>query len=160
MSTWGLRLIAVVVAATGLYCELESGGWGSILGMFVVWPLASVMHLVAHFRKLPRDGSAWRRLILIAVSHLLFVSAFLLQYDIGDGPDWLIFTELLGHPRVPGWWPAKAINPLILNLVVFLPVLATRVLLIKRSLSNSKQAQEGDAAHCLIASRVPFRPDP
>jgi len=129
MTRWALRLVAVVVVALGLYCEKQSDGWGSIVGIFVLWPIAGVMHLAAHSIRLPRSGRIQgSRLALITVSHLLFIAAFLLQYDVGDGPGWLVITQFLGRGGVPNWWP----NPFIMNIAVFLPVLATWVLLIRR----------------------------
>jgi hypothetical protein len=111
VTSWVLRLIAVAVVAVGRYCELELGVWWSLGGLFFVWPIAGLMHLVAHFRKLPPGGSVWPPMTLITLSHVLFIAAFLLQYDNRDGPGFLIFTELLGHPDVPDWCRRERLIP-------------------------------------------------
>jgi hypothetical protein len=133
MPNWAIRLIAIVVVAFCLFIQFKtSGGWFTILGIFL-WPVAGLIHLVAHSIRLPRSGGVQgSRLALVMVSHLLFIAAFLLQYDQGDGLGWLTITELLGQRGVAEWWPPGELNPGSMNVVLFLPVLATWVLLIIR----------------------------
>jgi hypothetical protein len=106
MPNWAVRFIAIAIVAACLFIQSKAGGgWFTILGIFL-WPAAGLIHLVAHSVRLPRSGKVQgSRLALVMASHLLFVAAFLLQYDQGDGPDWLTITELMGHNGVPNWWP-------------------------------------------------------
>jgi hypothetical protein len=103
VARWAIRFIAVVVVVLCLFFQFKtSGGWYSIVGMFL-WPIVGLMHLVAHSIRLPRAGRVQgSRMILITVSHLLLIAAFLLQYDAGDSPaGWLTITALLGRGGVP-----------------------------------------------------------
>jgi hypothetical protein len=129
MERWAVRSIAVAVVTLCLMVQFQaSGGWYTIFGIFL-WPAVGAMHLVAHSIRLKPDSKVSRpRMTLITVSHLLLISAFLLQYDQGDGPNWLTITALFGGGAAPTWWP----NPGIMNLAVFLPVLVTWILLICR----------------------------
>jgi hypothetical protein len=133
MLAWALRYVAIFVVALCLFLQFKTwGGWFTIVGIGL-WPLVGLAHLVAHFIKLPRSGHIQgSRLVLIAFSHVLLISAFLLQYDQGDGPGWLTITALLGNPAVvgstypPAWWPDALKN----NFVLFVPVFITWVLLL------------------------------
>ena len=61
---------------------------------------------------------------LLVLSDLLLVVGFVLVPNFGDGPGWLTIAALLGGgtsrtsgQAIPRWWP----NPLLMNLVVFVP---------------------------------------
>ena len=127
MLPWTLRLIAIVVVVLCLFIQyMIPHGWISLGGIFFLWPVSGLMHLVAHSVKLPRSGPVQgSRLILITVSHLLFIVAFLLQCDRGDGPGSLTIAELVDKPP-PAWWPIAFTT----NIAVFIPVLVTWVLLL------------------------------
>ena len=133
MLPWVIRFIAIMIVGLCLFLQFKvCGGWFTIIGIFL-WPLVGLTHLVAHSIKLPRSGKIQgSRLALITVSHLLFVVAFLLQYDQGDGPGWLTITALLGDSQAvgskqpPEWWP----DELKENFVLFIPVFVTWVLLL------------------------------
>jgi hypothetical protein len=68
-------------------------------------------------------------------SHALLIAAFLLQYDVGDGPGWLKISAILeGGPRgqytmTPTWWPKEM--EMRINLLLFVPVLATWIVLLR-----------------------------
>jgi hypothetical protein len=134
MFPWVIRFIAMVIVGLCLFLQFKvSGGWFTIIGIFL-WPLVGLMHLVAHSMKLPRSGKIeGSQLTLITVSHLLFIVAFLLQYDQGDGPGWLTITawlrdsQVIGSRQPPKWWPDELKN----NFVLFIPVIVTWVLLLR-----------------------------
>ncbi len=62
-------------------------------------------------------------MLAIALSHLCFIAAFLLQYDYGDGPGWLTVTWLLkGIAKDPIEGTLWGKYFLVMNLFVFIPV--------------------------------------
>jgi hypothetical protein len=112
-------LISLVIAGVCLWMKFATGGWVLILfSGFLVYPALCVLHVFVHWRL--GKNAAWRALTLMVISHVLFVAAFLLQYDFGDVRGWLTITALLrgvGSDNTPRWWPAS----LGFNYVLFLP---------------------------------------
>jgi hypothetical protein len=120
-----LRFTAIIVVVLCLLIQsMIPHGWG-LFGDILLWPVVGLMHLIAHSVRSPRSGSVrGSRLVLITVSHLLFIVAFLLQCDQGDSTGWVTFAELF-HTSTPGWWPIE-----FPNIALFTPVFVTWVLLL------------------------------
>jgi hypothetical protein len=129
MPKWAMFIITLAIIALCLFIQFRAPGWFFFMGI-LWWPFVGVVHFLSHSKALLRFRSSVQGslLRLMVVSHILFIVAFLLQYDEGDGPGWLTITALLGHREAPAWWPD---NP-IMNLCLFIPVLVTWVLLLKR----------------------------
>ena len=82
---------------------------------------------------------------LIAISHVLLVIAFLLQWDVGDNEPWLTITALLGkvlgydvgdaRTAPPSWWPVRDNwwAGILTNLLLFAPVIVTWMFLSRAS---------------------------
>jgi hypothetical protein len=136
--------ISLVVAGVCLWMKFRTAGWFMIPGV-VMYPGLCIVHFLVHYRS--RGNLSGRRMVLMAMSHLLFISGFLLQWDEGDGPEWLTLTALLGHRQAPRWWPIPAffrfmdsghappwltdrwvyVVMVLLNLVVFVPAFLTYI---------------------------------
>ena len=137
IARWVLTFIAILVVELCLCVQMKTRhGWFSLIGIGL-WPAVAFVHIIAHSARSPRSGGIQvSRMILITVSHLLFIAAFLLQYDAGDSSGSLTITELLGHGGAPAWWPASG------NFVVFLPVLTTWYFLIRHSPESHRRFAE------------------
>lgn len=139
-----LWIIAIAVIAFCLVVRFSTGGWLIIPGL-ICYPFVSLLHFLFHSRAIAHSGSIHQEpgskaplLRLVAVSHILFILAFLFQYDVGDGwptrSDWLTITALLGggpgarSARPPAWWPTTP----FMNVCVFIPVIVTWALLLRR----------------------------
>ena len=108
-----------------------SDGWGVLIWLPCCL-IAGVIHLLVQVlvvRSTPVSAVAMRTAI---VCNAIFLLAFLLQVDEGDGPRWVIATavapEFWGNwSRLPAWWPAW------INLLAFGPLLGSWALLVRRS---------------------------
>ncbi len=133
MQAWFFRLIALAVIAFCLLAKfMIPFGWFMIIGM-VCYPIAGLFHLLAHWVTVGRVKDVGQPLlILIIISHLLFILAFLLQYDVGDTSQGdLTITYWFGR-KAPAWWDSLP----WLNLVVFIPVMVTWSLMLRNCTAN------------------------
>jgi hypothetical protein len=124
-----LVAVAVVISAWCAYVKLKYGGWMTIVPGFVLYPAACIGHVVSHIPAARAAVERPRLLGMIVVSHLCLVAAFLVQYDMGDGPRWLTITELLGMDH-PLWLPHEGFG-IPFNILVFAPVVWTWIKLRK-----------------------------
>jgi len=134
-------LTAILVVTLCLVARFMTGGWLIFPGM-LVYPVIGITHIWCHAKTIPRFGRIERaRMKLMAVSHMCLVIAFLLQWDVGDGPSWLTVTALLGkgpgwpNSDAPSWWPGSGDRPLLgvtINLLLYVPAVVSWVLLVQR----------------------------
>jgi len=131
---WELIALAAVVVVLGWRFKMEAGGWGVII-FGIPYLVIGVIHFILHCSASAKARNAKPALIvLLLASHIFFVLGFLLQIDAGDGPDFLTITYLVsGDYGLPSWWPAT----LWMNVLVFVPLVVTWVLM--RSRSSSPQ---------------------
>jgi hypothetical protein len=148
MQAWLFRLIALAVIALSLLTKfMIPFGWFMIIGM-VCYPIAGLFHFLVHSVTVGRAKVVGRPLlILIIISHLLFILAFLLQYDAGDSSHGdLTITYWFGH-QAPAWWNSAP----WMNLVVFIPVMVAWCMLLGNSTSNpSKTPQQTNSRFALF----------
>lgn len=139
-----LNLLAALVIALCFYLKFVTGGWLLLIPGLGMYPLLGIAHFYFNSQTLSRsEGYPLTIFISIAASHLFFVGAFLLQYDVGDGPDWLTITALLhGGPGrdsspPPPWWPRFELSStgmpglILINLCPFVPTFITWILMKK-----------------------------
>ena len=125
-----VALAAVVVAGYCFTLPWTYGAWVSMFGIVSLYPVACVLHVRFHFRASRAVVNRPSLLGLMVLSHAALVAAFLLQWDTGDGPDWLILTAMTGSgpgysdSDPPGWWPRDALG-IVLNVLLFVPVAMT-----------------------------------
>ena len=82
---WLLKTLSVGVAGLCLYTRGATGAY-VFLFMFPFYIAISIFHCIQHFRALSQNEPLSRALIKqLLLSHLLFITAFLLQYDYADG---------------------------------------------------------------------------
>ena len=131
-----LTALALAVPLLCVYLQLTLGGGWGILVYAPFYLLAYVLHGVAHYRVIARGSPTPSLAALALLSHLAFVGGFLLQWDYGDGPDWLYITVLLTGAdggsyaaQPPPWWPADEPT----NLLVFVPAMVAWGLLLYRT---------------------------
>ena len=97
--------------------------------------------ITAHTRMLANAGSTSASTRFALLSSAMFVLAFLLQVDEGDGPRWIIGAALLAgggdHGRLPGWWPGW------INLLAFAPLIVTWGLMLRQTASRTTTAWGG-----------------
>jgi hypothetical protein len=121
------RTVAVLVVGLCAFVRIVTAGWGFlVLTVICVYPAISLLHLWFTAVKIPETQelpSSTRHMLW--VSHMLLVAAALLQYDEGYGSGWLTATELLRIGRF------EMKFPILWDLVLFVPVLASWVLLWK-----------------------------
>ena len=143
--SWALHIAAIALIIFSLVARFIPVGWLLFIpvGWFLIpgvffYPLISGAHYFFHDRAIPKLGSIRRSLlVLMLVSHSFFLLAFLLQWDFSESPNsWLTITAwfrlfgLRGSAQPPAWWPAgRAISPSNMNLLLFLPVVVTWLLL-------------------------------
>ena len=126
-------LAAVIAAGSACAAIARSGGWGLLI--LTPWCLlAGLGQVVVNVRLAGHCAlSQSPRLTKLAlVSSGMFVLAFLLQVDEGDGPRWLIVTALLspyggGGSRLPEWWP------IWVNWLAFVPLFVTWALMTRET---------------------------
>lgn len=123
IKVWIIRLLPVPVIALCLMARFYAAGWLFFPGLFI-YLIISFLHFRFHYRTVnPIEHLGWPTLFAITLSHVLFVSAFLLPYDYGDGPGWLTATLLLrgfGPDPIEGTlWKQHF---LLMNLFVFVPL--------------------------------------
>jgi hypothetical protein len=108
-----------------------SDGWGVLIWLPCCL-VAGVIHLLVQLLVVRSTPASVVARLTAHVSNAIFLLAFLLQVDEGDGPRWIIATagapELWGSwSRLPAWWPAW------INLLAFGPLLGSWALLVRRS---------------------------
>ena len=130
-----LKTAAAVVAVFCEFLKLKTGGWFTLMPGLVFYPALGLLHYYCHSGAI--NGAkkfGWSLLALLVGSHLLLIVGFLLQYDMGDGLDWLTITALMGKgpgyedSQPPSWWPSIP----FMSLWVFVPVFVTWGFLIMR----------------------------
>lgn len=129
-----LKIAAITIVAFCAVMKYQTAGW---LTLMPFYPAIGILHYYIHARSIRYlRVIGWSLLILIVLSHILLILAFLLQYDLGDGPGWLTITALTGDgpgslsAEPQSWWSP----PFLMNILVFLPVFITwGALLIKGS---------------------------
>jgi len=121
----GIAATAVVASCIAV---VTSGGWGVIV-FLPACVMVGAIHMVVHLRVVGRCVVTRRLAKLVWASAAMFLLAFLLQADEGDGPRWLIATALIppwggGGTPLPAWCPSWvtwiAVAPLIVSWVVLL----------------------------------------
>jgi hypothetical protein len=101
-----LRFTAVAVPVIGIAAKISTAGWL----LFLLWPFYLVFagcHILVHIRiaKPIAAAGGWELLKVIA-SHVALLLAFLFQWDVGDGPDWITLTDMIyGLGNQPSWMP-------------------------------------------------------
>lgn len=120
-----IRWLLAPVIGLSFAARWYAGGWLLVPLGVTVYLTTTLFHCRFHYRAVkPTEPASWLTLGAIALSHVLFVSAFLLQYDYGDGPGWLTITLLLKRfgeedPIQGTLWGQHF---LLMNLFVFTPV--------------------------------------
>lgn len=122
--------LAAVTIALSLLLKMVTAGWGVVIFAIPYLGICAI-HFFAHSstaRGLLKRR--WPGVAIAAMSDALLLGAFLLQLDAGDGPEWLTITALMGggpgYPLAepPSWWPSS------LSLAVFVPLLASWILMV------------------------------
>ena len=119
-----VRLLIAPVIGLAFIARFHAEGW--LLGPFglTIYWVITALHCRFHYKSVRPTVPIGRSIILaIALSHLCFLSAFLLQYDYGDGAGWLTITKLLRgvtEDPIAGTFWGKYF--LLMNLFVFIPV--------------------------------------
>jgi hypothetical protein len=147
MTAASLRIVVVLIIALCLYLKFITGGWLTLIPGLALYPLVSIFHYRFHSQALHRpERTPLSFFMLITISHFFFVGAFLLQYDVGDDPDWLTITALLHDgpgsegSQPPSWWPRFELTYMgmlgstLINLCIFIPTFITWILMHKRHL--------------------------
>lgn len=127
-----IRLLLVPVILISFAARFYAQGWLLVPFGLVVYAAISLFHCRFHYRAVrPCVPISRATIFSIALSHVLFVCAFLLQYDFGDGPGWLTITRLLegsdGVDPIQGTLWGE--HFLLMNLFVFTPVFVSWYLL-------------------------------
>lgn len=93
-----LKGLSITVAGLCLYARGVAGAY-LLLVMFPFYIAIAIIHCILHFKALrqhiPLSRAFVKRLLL---SHLLFIVAFLFQYDYAE-PEWLVVTFLIFGPK-------------------------------------------------------------
>lgn len=129
-----LRAILLTVISLSIIVRFATGGWLFLIGLLFLpnYLVIGSLHYFFHSRALrSTQRISISLLILIAVSHTLFVAAFLLQFDIGDGPGWFTITKVLGlQGGYEGtFWEEYGI---LTNTLAFIPVAISWVVVNRR----------------------------
>ncbi len=133
-SSWGRFLgpASLAVAGCCFLVRLMTGGWFILVGWIVYTPVC-VFHAALHWHA---SRSPSQRVVNMAViSNVLLILAFLLQWDIGDGLGWLTITALLGggpgspDSAPPSWWLKDQDVLLLTDLLLFVPVIISWIIL-------------------------------
>ena len=138
---------AVLVPLAGLAARLYTGGWLIVL-LGVIYLAVAGYHAVLHFKIARRvESPGVPMLIKIIASHAALFVAFLLQWDVGDGPSWLTISALLAGG--PGYLSAEwlRISPgvgVIYDLALFVPVILSYVIIKRRPLGSAASRQRGN----------------
>ncbi len=120
---WLTTLIGLGLRATGAGLLL--------IGYWYVYLILAGLHLAANLRAIRTAGAnvAQVRPYVIA-SQILFVAGMLLQFDVGDGPVFMVGAELLGFNAGFGQWTEMYdISPV--NVLVFLPCVLSWLLALR-----------------------------
>lgn len=104
----------------GLGLRATAFGW-LLLGYWYVYLIIAGVHVAANLRAIGTAGEnvAQVRPYVIA-SQILFVAGILLQFDVGDGPAFMVGAELVGFDAGFGRW-AEIYDIAPGNVLVFLP---------------------------------------
>jgi hypothetical protein len=119
---------AIVVASWCLTLPWTYGGWFALVPGIALYTVVCLGHFLVHLRAAREVGGRRHLVHALAFSHIALVIAFLLQWDTGDGPTWLIITAMMGtgpghsDSAPPGWWPGGSVS-VALNFALFVPVL-------------------------------------
>jgi hypothetical protein len=132
---------AAAVAAAGLYLKWKYDGWLTLVPGLFLYPAVCIAHVTAHLRPATRFADRPELLDMILLSHGCLIAAFLLQYDLGDGPRWLTITEMLGI-QLPSWWPHEVVG-IPLNFLLFGPAVWTWIKLRNQSSEGTEEGPEG-----------------
>ena len=115
----------ILAVAVAWVAKVYAMGWLTLL-LALPYALVTLVHIIVHGLTLRRRAlMTHRELTAILTSHILFLGAFLVQWDAGDGLGWLTITALFGQgPGSPSstpplWWPRNAAT---VNLLAFIPV--------------------------------------
>jgi hypothetical protein len=104
-SRTGLVVLAAVIAVAALLLRNTNGGW-LLLFLGIPYIAMSIAHVLIH-RKVTRTPFLDRRVLTsIALNHVVFVCAFLLQWDIGDSSTGTVTLETVQRPAyasAPAW---------------------------------------------------------
>ena len=95
------RYILILVIIGVAFLKLATAGWFTITLGLALYPTVLVLHGFAHWSKRNSfEGHESKKVALICLSHALFVTAFLFQFDMGDDFGWYSGALLWS-----GWWP-------------------------------------------------------
>ncbi len=146
-----MRVVAALITGLCLYLKFATGGWLMLTPMLGLYIVFSLLHFRFHSQALPHFQRTLHSFLLVAISHILFVSAFLLQYDFGDDRGWLTITALMHDgpgsesSQPPRWWPLFEVSNdgglligILLNICVFVPAFITWGLMRKRQFDKRR----------------------
>lgn len=126
VKVWAVRWLVVPVILFSLMARIQAAGWLIVFFGVLVYLPVTLLHCLVHYRSVrATEPVDWTLILAIGISHLLYIAAFLLQYDVSDGPDdeWLTITRLLKGPEDGKIHSSLSqLNVLMLNLSVFIPV--------------------------------------
>ena len=123
-----LFIVGVLAATLSTILKASYGGWFILGEARSGLPFTSaVFHVTLRASALLKKDKvvpAW----LLLTTDILFLPTALLRWDIGDGPDWLTITALLGsgmgYPdsEPPAWLGLSYANGGVYNLTLYIPV--------------------------------------
>lgn len=123
----------ILVVLLGWASKVITMGWVTIISLGIPYLAVGIIHLILHRRTISKVQEAKPSLFaLVFASNAFFILGFLLQWDTGDGPDWLTITYLAGGlgSKPPTWWTDSVV---LMNILVFAPLLVSWALLLRRS---------------------------
>ncbi len=121
----GLTLLIAVGSA------LLNAGWGALFLCPTLYMISCLFYLLVHSRAIPEITKENKRILFwVVISHILFIIAYLLQWDAGDTPGSLAVLTLLGGRRGGeaqnlNGWPV----PFLMNFLVFIPVIGSWIVI-------------------------------
>jgi hypothetical protein len=125
VKVWAIRWLLIPVIVFSLAARLHAAGWLIVVFGVVVYLPVILLHCLIHYSSIrATEPVDWTIMLAIGISHLLFIAAFLLQYDYSDGPGgWLTITALLKGLEGGEINSSKSDwNFPLINLLVFIPV--------------------------------------
>ena len=133
---WVLTAITFFVIASCVLMRYTTGGFVLLAMGNSIYPIVSASHCLFHLLSISeRKPISASQLVTMAVSHVLLIIGFLLQYDFSDRGSWFTFTKLLGmeewYEGVAPWHSSWQ----ILNIVAFLPAVVSWPLVVRGRVS-------------------------
>lgn len=135
-----LTVVAVVVIVLSFLLRFNRAGW-AFLGMVFFYVIFSLIHGVLHSASIPvAEKLTQKRVILFIVSDVLFLSAFLFQYDFGDSDyGWLTINSWFDEESRVSISEGSGI---LLNWILFVPVFVSWGLIVRTWLKTSRKERQ------------------